>query len=164
MKKLLIIIFMLQLILFVGCKAKELTPEQQVKAEKYAEKIEKPYFTFSAVNAQPMGGRTINLTSDYELKVSGDTVQAYLPYFGRAYTAPMNTSDNGIRFTSTDFKYTSEKKKNGTYEITIEPNDVDKNIMLRGLILRLSTGVSGYGTLSVQSTNRQSISFYGTIE
>lgn len=164
MRKLLSIILLLQLILFVGCKAKVLTPEQQAKAEKFAEKFENPDFRFTAINAQPTGGRTINLTSDYFLKVSRDTVQAYLPYFGRAYTAPMNPSEGGIRFTSTDFTYTSQKKKNGLYEITITPKDVDNNIMLRGLVLRLSAGTSGYGSLNVQSSSRQNISFYGTIE
>lgn len=164
MKKLLIVAFVFQLIFFLGCKAKELTPEQQAKMEEYAEKIEKPGFTFTAVNAQPMRGRTINLTSEYTLRVSKDTIDAYLPYFGRAYTAPMNPSDGGIRFRSTDFVYKSEQKKNGMYEIVIEPKDVDNNNMLRGLLLRLSVGVSGYGTLNVQSTNRQNISFYGTIE
>lgn len=164
MKNLLMIVVALQLILFAGCKAKELTPEQQRKAEEYTRKIEKPDFTFTASSAQTQRGRNINLTPDYQLKVSADTIRAYLPYFGRAYTAPMNTSESGIKFTSTDFEYRSVKKKNGQYEIIIEPKDIGNNIMLRGLFLRLSVGDSGYGNLDVSSTNRQNISFYGTIE
>lgn len=164
MKNLLMIVVALQLVFFAGCKSKELTPKQQIQREELIQKIEKPDFTFIARSAQPMRGRNINLTPDYELRVSADTVQAYLPYFGRAYTAPMNTSEAGIKFTSTDFDYKSVKKKNGVYEITIEPKDVDNNTMLRGLYLRLSVSDSGYGNVDVRSTNRQNISFYGIIE
>lgn len=164
MKKLLIIAFILPLAVFTGCKSTEMTAEQMAKAGVMAGKIETPRFTFSAINAQPTGGRTVNLTSAYEVKITPDTIQVYLPYFGRAYTAPIGNNEGGIRFTSTDFEYTSEKKRNGTYEITITPHDIENNNMLTGLVMRLSAGVTGYGTLSVQSTNRQNISFYGTIE
>jgi len=163
MKRLLIGIFIFQLVLFVGCKAKELTPEQQAKAEQYTQMIESHDFKFEPINAQPTGGRNINLTADYFLKITNDTIEAYLPYFGRAYSAPFNSSDSGIKFLSTDFTYSSQKKKNGTYDIQIEPKDLTNNMLL-GLVMNLSVSNSGYGTLSVRSNQRQSISFYGTIE
>ncbi|MDL2214994.1 DUF4251 domain-containing protein [Dysgonomonas sp. OttesenSCG-928-M03] len=163
MKRLFSITCILLLILFVGCKAKELTPEQQAKANEYTRMIETPDFTFIASNAQPMRGRTINLTSDYSLRVTKDTIEAYLPYFGRAYTAPSNPSEGGIKFVSTDFDYDSVLKKNGTYEIKITPNDL-KKAEQRGTVLYLNISNSGYGSLSVQMTNKQSISYYGRLE
>ena len=47
------------------------------------------------------GYRSIYLSPYYYLKVSKDTVVAYLPYFGRAYTAPADPTEGGIKFTST---------------------------------------------------------------
>lgn len=163
MKKLSFLIYTLLIILVVGCKAKELTPQQQAKVDEYTRKIESPDFVFIPSNVQPMGGRSINLDPSYYLKVTKDTVEAYLPYFGRAYTAPTNPTDIGIKFVSTDFDYNSEIKKNGTYEIRIEPLNLAKR-ELQGIVLYLNISNSGYGSLSIQSTNRQNISYYGTID
>ncbi len=163
MKRLLIITAILQLILLVGCKTKELTPEQLAQAQEYSKMIEAPDFIFVPNNAQPMSGKTVNLTPDYSLKVTKDTIEAYLPYFGRAYTAPSNPSEGGIKFISTNFDYDSVLKKNGTYEIKITPKDLRKPEQ-SGTVLYLSTSNSGYGSLRVQMTNKQAISYYGRIE
>lgn len=161
MKKLSLIVFVFLLVFFVGCKsAREMTVEQRVKAMENIDKIEEPNFTYTPDNAQPMRGRMINLTPEYHLKVTADTVVAYLPYFGRAYSAPMNSSEGGIKFTSTDFDYISTRKKEGEYEIKIEPKDLKGN-QLAGLVLYLSIGDTGYASLSVQSVNRENISFHG---
>ncbi|MDU1905755.1 MAG: DUF4251 domain-containing protein [Dysgonomonas sp.] len=163
MKKILFLIVTIQLILLGSCKTKELTAEQLERRDKLTEKIEKPDFLYIPNNAQPAQGRTINLDNSFSLKVKNDTIEAYLPYYGRAYTAPMNPTDSGIKFISTDFEYSSIMKKNGTYDIIIEPKDIS-NRYLQGIVLYLNVSNSGYGSLNVQSTNRQNISFYGTIE
>ncbi|SHG25558.1 DUF4251 domain-containing protein [Dysgonomonas macrotermitis] len=160
MKKLTFILSVFCLVVLAACKTKALTPEQQAKVDANIEKIESRNFTFTARNATPMSGRSITLTDNYYLKISPDSVQASLPYFGRAYVAPTDARNLGISFVSTDFDYKVEQKKN-TSEITIVPKDLSK-IQQSGLKLILSLGNSGYGTLSVISTNRQSISFYGT--
>lgn len=163
MKKIFSIISLCLAIMLVGCKTKELTPEQQVKAKEYAEKIEKRDFIFNADRAQPASGRSINLTSNYYLKVSQDTVAASLPFFGRSYTAPTDPTDIGINFTSTDFVYYLDRKQNGVYEVKIEPKDI-KNRQNQGIVFFLSINPDGYATLSTSSTNRQNMSFSGTIE
>jgi len=65
------------------------------------EKIESQRYTFKADYVTPTsaGFQSRYLTSEYTLKVTPDTVQAYLPYFGRAYEAPFNPSEGGIKFT-----------------------------------------------------------------
>jgi hypothetical protein len=115
-------------------------------------------FVFLAQQALPMTGRSINLTSLYSLTVKGDTVKSDLPYFGRAYVAPLNPAEGGIRFTSVENDFKAEQKKKGRVDITIslkEPGDVRR--------LFLSVTKSGYATLLVQSNNRQPISFNGYI-
>ncbi|HEX6914218.1 MAG TPA: DUF4251 domain-containing protein [Chitinophagaceae bacterium] len=110
-------------------------------------------YVFHATTANPAGGSPVRLSTGYDLVVSGDTVTATLPYYGRAYSADPDTGP--IRFTTTNTRYTSTADDNG-WDIVIAPADVE------GIQeLRLALSGSGYGTLYVTSTNRQAISFYG---
>ncbi len=119
--------------------------------------VESKNFIFKAQSALPTQGKTWQLTTEYDLTVSGDTIIAFLPYFGRAYTAPINPSEGGIKFTSTnaDYSMTTKKKR---WQITIKPKDVTD---IQQLYLDISE--SGYATLRVISLNRQPISFNGYI-
>lgn len=102
-----------------------------------------------------MRGSVIQLTSDYDIRISGDSITAYLPYFGRAHTARMN-AEGGIRFTSTNFQYQVTKRRKGSWLVLIEPNDTRD---VRQMSLSVSS--SGYGILQVNSNNRDPISFNG---
>ncbi|MDP4183557.1 MAG: DUF4251 domain-containing protein [Bacteroidota bacterium] len=130
------------------------------QAEKVAavkKMIEGKRFIFEAQQASPMGGPTINLTSSYNLSVTNDTIEAFLPYFGRAYSAPLN-EDSGIKFKSLKFEYTSTLLKKGGWNIKISPLDTRRHY-----ILFLNVSQHGYATLNVQDDMRQSISFNGII-
>jgi hypothetical protein len=120
--------------------------------------IDAKTYIFNANTAMPMRGNSIPLTSYYTLQVGPDTIISDLPYFGRAFSAPINPSEGGIKFISTNFKYETEEGKNGRYEIFIVPKD-DKDARQ----LRLSVSENGYATLSVSSNNKDNISFYGTV-
>lgn len=128
------------------------------KDDKLKAAIEKPNFTFVANMAYPTRGRARSLSPNYDLKVSKDTIIAYLPFFGRAYTAPLSTEEAGIMFTSTNFSYSSKFAKRGGWEITIKTNDTKTRYELF-----LSISKNGYGTLKVISVNREGISFSGEI-
>ena len=43
-------------------------------------------YLFTAQSVTPMGGRFRQLTTEYTVKVSKDTVISDLPYFGRSFT------------------------------------------------------------------------------
>lgn len=120
-------------------------------------------YSFRAQTALPMGGRSIMLTGDYYfLSVSKDSVVSFLPYYGRAYTAPLNpSSGNGIEFTSTKFDYTVEPKKKGGWDITIKPQDLQNAQDVSEMHLSISS--SGYASLQVISVNRQAINFNGEV-
>src|SRR5690606_28133322 len=83
-------------------------------------------YVFHARTALPQRGRANFLDARYDLTVSKDSVVAYLPYFGRAYSAPIGSDKGGIQFTSTDFDYIVEKKKKRRWEIRIRPKDVQE--------------------------------------
>lgn len=128
--------------------------------------VEAQNYVFKANYVMPMRGVGRSLTSEYDLTVSKDTIAAFLPYFGRAYTAPYNPTEGGIKFTNTHFTYTSKVGKKGGWSITIKPTGKDKNISdWRDVqTLRLDISADGYASLQVTSSNRDPISFNGTIE
>ena len=112
-----------------------------------------------AQDAYPMGYKSIYLSPYYTVKVSQDTVRAYLPYYGRAYVAPMDPSRGGINFTSTKFDYrVIEGKKNGNWRVEIKTKDTDREILLN-----FDIWDNGSAKLDVTDPNRQPISFQGNI-
>lgn len=115
------------------------------------------HYIFKARTVMPMQGRTRQLTTDYDIRVTTDSVVAFLPYFGRAYSAPIDPTKGGIQFTSTDFKYQLTQSGDG-WDIRIDPEDV-RDVQY----MRLRIFDNGTATLNVTSTNRQPISFNGDI-
>jgi hypothetical protein len=140
--------------------------QQDTKKDKKSERasmisslITSRHFTFDARSVSPAGGATRQLTSYYDVTLKGDTLISYLPYFGRAYSPPINTSDAGINFTSKDFSYESTQRRRGGWNILIKPNDVPNAQQLS-----FSISENGQASLQVISNNRQTISFQGVIK
>ena len=121
--------------------------------------VESQQYVFKAQFVSPMTGQQRTLTSDYDLTVSKSAVTSYLPFFGRAYSAPIDPAQGGIKFTSTKFQYIKEENKKDGWDITIIPKDASD---VQKLYLHISS--NGYATLQVTSINRQPISFNGSIE
>jgi hypothetical protein len=119
--------------------------------------VESKNFIFKAQTVLPQRGGMRQLTSDYDLRLLGDSVVSFLPFFGRAYTAPIGSSEGGIKFTSTDFNYDIKKKKKG-WDITILPKDTRE---VRQLFLSVSS--NGYARLQVLSNNREGIAYNGYV-
>jgi hypothetical protein len=59
-------------------------------------------------------GGTVNLTgSNYDLKITPDSIVSYLPFYGRAYNTSFDSNENGHRFTSKDYTYKVVNRKKG---------------------------------------------------
>lgn len=114
-------------------------------------------FVFKAQTVLPMTGMSRQLTSEYDVRFLGDSIVAYLPYFGRAYSAGYGEG-GGIDFTSTKFDYKVKQRRNGSWDIIIKPQDA-KDVQQ----LNFTVSQNGYATLQVTSNNRQPISFNGYI-
>ncbi|MEO5649352.1 MAG: DUF4251 domain-containing protein [Ginsengibacter sp.] len=116
-------------------------------------------FKFVAESVTPLRGRMRHLTSLYDVMVKKDSLVSYLPYFGRAYQAPINSSEGGIQFTSTQFSYEVTNDKRNSWNVSIKPGtqrDVEQFLF--------TIFDNGTATLSVTSTYRDPISFYCSIQ
>lgn len=134
--------------------------------------VEAKHFTFVATSAMPMSstelnsilssmpggsGGNINLTGgNYDIRISPDSIITYLPYYGRAFNAPMDQDENGYKFTSTKFAFKSNPRKKGGWDIIIIPQDGKEKVSMN-----LTVSVSGYASLVVNSSSKQSITYNG---
>lgn len=132
---------------------------EKTKAAEVQKLLDSKRFSFKAQTAQPLRGGTINLTSDYELVIKKDSLQSYLPFFGRAFTAPMNPTESPLIFNTTNFNYSAASGKKGAKNITVEIKDQNANVRR----FYLSISGQGYATLQVLNSNRDPISFNGYI-
>lgn len=144
---------------------------QTTKKEKQAAKeaaikklVDDRSYVFKANFVNPQRGGSRALDYDYDLVVSKDTINSFLPYFGRAYVAPTDPTEGGIKFVSTNFEYKTQQNKKGGWDIYIKPKEQHVNDMRDVQSLWLSITTSGYASLHVTSTNRDAISFDGYID
>lgn len=144
---------------FVACGATQTAAEKEKLADDIRNAVETQRFVFKASYAYPTGYKSIYLSPFYDVKISPDTADVYLPFYGRAYTAPMNTSEGGYRFTSTDFDYKAETQSKGNHRVVITFHDTDRSV-----IFQLDIWKNGKATLNVNDVNRQAISFSGNVE
>lgn len=142
------------------CGTAQTAVEKEAAAREINQRVNGSDFTFKATYAYPTGYRSVYLTPYYDVKVSPDTVNAYLPYYGRAYTAPMNPREGGIQFVSTDFDYrVTPGDRKGNWRVTIRTRDTGREIFLYFDIWE-----NGTARLNVTDPNRQPISFQGNIQ
>lgn len=116
-------------------------------------------FVFVAERVTPLRGRTRFLTTSYDVMVKKDSLTCFLPFFGRAFQAPIDPSKGGIQFTSTNFSYNVNPKKTNQWDVTIKPND---NTDVQQLNFNIFD--NGIANLNVANTHRDPISFSGHIE
>ncbi|CAL1519297.1 DUF4251 domain-containing protein [Chitinophaga sp. MM2321] len=135
------------------------TQKKEEKAAEVKALIDSRNYVFVAQSALPMNGRTRQLTSEYNVTVTADSVVSYLPYFGRAYSAPYGSNKSPLDFKTKQFKYTSTPRKKDGWSISVKPTDQQD---IQNINITVSS--SGYGTLQVTSNNRQPMSFNGYIK
>jgi type II secretory pathway pseudopilin PulG len=131
--------------------------KQEEKAAAVTAMINAQQYVFKAQTALPTRGRTVQLTTDYTVKVGKDTLVSDLPYFGRSFSAPIDPTKGGIQFNSTKFTYDVKEIKKG-WQITIRHTDVSDVQQFFFSIFN-----NGSATLQVTSTNRTPITFNGFV-
>ena len=74
--------------LFFSCSSSKKTTKLNV--EDIRSMINAQRFNFVAERVNPLRGSSRQLTGNYEVQVKTDTIACYLPYFGRAFQAPID--------------------------------------------------------------------------
>ncbi len=134
------------------------TNKHAAKAAVIQQAIDSQKYVFHAQQAMPLGGGTRQLTGEYYLRATPDSIITDLPYFGRAYYVPYNQTDGGINVNTNKFSYQKDTNKKSGWDIVIKPTE---RMDVQQLILFIS--IDGYATLKIISNNRQAISFNGYV-
>lgn len=129
----------------------------QQSPENIKELIDSQNFVFVPTTVSPQSGRSRMLNGYFDLTVKKDSILSNLPYFGRAFAPPVNPTQGGIQFVSTDFTLTSDSGDE-RWNIQIIPKDVTD---VQQMLLTIFT--TGSASLQVISVNRQPISFQGNV-
>jgi len=159
MNKQLVIGAILLLMLF-GCSSLQTASDKKQRALDVQSKLESFNFTFEAISAQSMRFNHVNLSTGYTLKVSNDTLQAYLPFYGVAYMNDFNSTEGGIKFCSTRFESKLvQGKRAGSWKMTFKTLDTE-----RIFILYLDLWDNGTAHLIVNDPDKQTIAFEGSID
>lgn len=143
-------------LLLLACSPKASLPP--LSAQEVLQLVDEQSYQFKMEYVQPMGGRQRMITGNYTLSVRKDQIDADLPYFGRAFQAPIGATDGGIKFTSTDFSYNSTTGKGERREINIQPRD-NRDITAINMVIFSN----GRADVKISSVNRQPISYTGNI-
>ncbi|MBM6673952.1 DUF4251 domain-containing protein [Marseilla massiliensis] len=128
------------------------------KAGMVAESIESGRYRVGIRTAYPIRGAAVQVTGDYGLEVSGDSVTVYLPYFGRGYTLPYG-GGKGLNFKALTTEYDVRKMKRGRTRVEFSTrNDEDT--------YRFTVDVfdNGQVSIDVQPQQRSRISYSGELE
>jgi hypothetical protein len=154
---------------FIACYSLQTANAQSVIVDKKADEIksiiDSRNYIFKANYVTPLRGGGKRLEDNYyDVTITKDKIEIYLPYYGRVYTAPLDTYNGGIKLTSTHFEYKSTPDKKGGWNIFIDPKEKDLRDLKDVTGVRLNVNSNGTAQLQVTSLNRDPISFSGTIE
>ncbi|AKA36380.1 DUF4251 domain-containing protein [Flagellimonas lutaonensis] len=170
-------LFVLLLVSVVGCGTSSIpkaSPEQLAELENL---VENKKIFFEAEWAMPLTTNSLNQISNAGLlppgstanqinlignnnflKIDGDSVSAYLPYYGeRQMGGVYNQSNAGIKFEGvpTDFEISKDDKKN-TYSIKFDVNDRSEAFQVNMTLFPNMTA-----SVNINSNERFSIRYQG---
>ena len=158
MRKVIVGIF--SVIMLTACSTSKLTSEQKavkhaLVTQKVRQAVDDRAYTVEMNYIYPQRMASRHLDYGYTLRISGDSIYSYLPYFGRAYSVPYN-GGNGLNFKGVmDYYKVTRTKKDCT--------DVVLGVKDDGDDYQYTMNIYDNGTVSlgVFSRNRESISFSG---
>jgi hypothetical protein len=139
---------------------KQIRTEQKLKKQNEIEKlIEAKEFQFVARNSNSQYFRMVDLTTNPNfIKFKPNFIKSEMPFFGRGFSGlAYGSSDTGLKFEGEAEKFTVQKNKK---EYIIKVSVKGKQDYFE---MTLSVSFEGSTTLSINSNNRGSISYFGEI-
>ena len=146
-----------------GCAGTQnLSPEkakrQAETAQKVSEGLKKQRYTIEVNHVYPQRMHAKALSYGYYIKVSGDPLYSYLPYFGHAYRVPYG-GGKGLDFAEKMTEYTITKGKGGRMNIDIKVDNREDRYTYH-----LEVYDNGRAFLDVSSDERDRIGFSGMMD
>ena len=135
----------------------ERTLEEKIILEKIGKLLKDTAFMFNATDMMVRGTGNMNLGYKCDVRVKNEIVKSYLPFIGKAYYISTDIQNSGFDFTLPLQDYHFNQNKSGYDAVLKVKNGSDL------LVYRFYITKSGSATLTVGSSRRQSISFYGRI-
>lgn len=160
MKNLFTLLFIAGLFLLAGCGGAKSGGDPEDLNE-LRELVENRNFEIENEWALPMGGGSINLIGNpNHIRVKGDSVDIFLPYFGVRHTGGGYGREGGIKYEGAveDFSIT----ENPQQENILVTFEVQKDTETFNFSIRLYPG--GNAQTSVNSSQRNVIGYRGHVE
>lgn len=132
--------------------------ERQELASNIKKGVEDRNFKIDVNFVTPVRFPAMHIDGGYELRVHGDSIYSYLPFFGRVYVAPYGREDQGLHFADTLSDYTVRRKKDQfIIRMTVRrPADTH--------VYNLVVFDNGNASVDVTSQQRERISYSGEWE
>ena len=131
------------------------TENKALLAQTIRQQVDERQYEIIVRQAFPLGGTPIMLTTPYSLTIVGDSINSYLPYFGRAWNVPYG-GGKGLNFAGHIREYHSSwVSEQQTRIVIIVENDEDTYQYDVDIFL------NGAAYINVSSRNRQTIGFSG---
>ena len=157
------ILLFAMIIVLASCATGRTAGQKEQSAAKYesqiADSINNRTLTVNFDFVNPLRFPAHHLTTTYSLKIKGDSISSYLPYFGRAYHADYGSTDSPLSFNGHSEGMNITKAKKDSYRITFQTMKQQENFEY---ILTIFN--NGKATLNVNSNERDPISFDGEVE
>ena len=154
-----LIFVMLAALFAVACARTASRHDTKAETERMVQtRLDAKDYMIDVQRAIPMTGPTMALNSHYTLRIKGDSVYSYLPYFGRAYSVPYGGGE-GLIFGGVIRDYEHMAGKHGAANISFEVRT--KEDLYR---FTLDVYPDGSTYVTVTPNNRQGINFQGTLD
>ena len=149
-------------IMAISCATSEAARQEKAEwaermAHSVADSIANGRFQIDVDRAHPQyGGRVIDLTGSYYVRVTGDTLLSRLPFFGVAYSIPYG-GGSGLQFDGRIVRKFNEVNKRGEHIVKLEVTSSEDSY---DYIINVFD--NGGATVSVTPQQRSHIYFTGT--
>jgi len=145
---------------FTACATSNMTREEKAamelrKAQAIEDSLAQGTFSIDVNYITPQRMPSRQLTYGYGVKVKGDEIDSYLPFFGRVYRAEFG-DQKGLNFTDRIESYQANRVKKDRFEVLLVVRR-----QLEMLFYRFDIFTNGRVSLMVRSDNRDTMTFSG---
>ena len=159
-----LVFLVISAVLFMGFATSHTSEERLAEKQRLelqvADSVHAKTFTINVNYVEPQNMMVAHyLTSDYSVRLQGDSVISYLPYFGRAYRADYNnTQQSPLTFSSCAQQVTIKRGKHKSYTVYFKVNNATEMFEYYVDIFP-----NGSASVNVSSSDRTPIGFSGSM-